>query len=762
MDEILIWIGVRESDINDTKHLFQKSITIFGSGENGNIAMEKSYHKRYNHNSDMPEYSTFFQAEMNKLIEQYPSCKFVCYDAFDTCDFSADIQKRISFSNSYSLLAFLNNKIQHKLWMKDYVDVLPYKIVYGSELTKNYLEKFFPASKEIVIQSRASCGGEGTFYTSVDSFSKKCIPLYDDEQYFVTEYQQNNIPINVHAVIYKDQVVLFPPSIQLISKENNRLKYIGSDFCSYQSLSDHYRQLVNDKALLVCYALREKGYLGVCGIDMIISNESCYFMEINARFQASTAILNQGLSENGCAPVHLYHIESFLHNTSHFSMPTVLINKSLINYHYTSKKEKYLKWLYLKLKQSSEFSLRDDSVDTRDEIEEGSYLYQLNSNCAISCITFQNCVRLHPNVKISLFEIDTSYSYDNLIKLKTLLLSRGVSFSPALWDMIGNANEFDWEEFGAVTLLLFDQIWITSPCFELWHTISPLEIDYDCKHDKPVLKFYGEVLFPIEIMGSDHKSETKTKNGHYLKDIVYMNPDRLRIYHRNGCALQDGQIGCKFCDLYGVDVPFTFEELCEAASYYFNDSRVKHFLIGGGSGFPSDDYSTIINLASFIYQNSGKHIYLMSQPIDDANILNLLKESGVSEIAFNIEMFDRDLAKILMPGKARNTLSDYYKALKLAVEQWGNTGNVRSVILLGFDDINVFKQGIYSLCLLGVAPILSLFRPCPGTPLANYMPLDETETLYYFEIARSICDEFNIKLGPSCKACQNNTVALEL
>ena len=155
-------------------------------------------------------------------------------------------------------------------------------------------------------------------------------------------------------------------------------------------------------------------------------------------------------------------------------------------------------------------------------------------------------------------------------------------------------------------------------------------------------------------------------------------------------------------------------------------------------------------------------IYLMSLPIASKDVLRSLYEAGLTEVAFNVEVFDRSLAQILMPGKGLIPLSVYQVAWKEAVALWGRTGAVRSAVLLGFEDETSFASGIRMLCELGVTPILSIFRPAPGTPLANYMPLDENEVFKFYDIAQRICAEYDIALGPSCPACQNNTVALTL
>lgn len=762
MKETLIWLGVRESDIAATGNIFQGSITIFGTGKNGNISMEQELGKRYNHNSEMLEFGVFFTKAMDQMLEEDPSIKFVQYDSLDSEVFPEHLRSKICYKNSYNLLHLINDKIALKLWASKYVNILPYQLLKGSQIANGGLNFCFPKSESLVVQQSFSCGGEGTFLIRKGQSHNNNLQLDSSEQCIVTEYKKKNISVNIHVVVYEKQVILFPPSVQLISLEKNRLEYVGSDYSAFNALSQHEKNLVFSEAMKIGKALQAEHYLGVCGIDFILVDGCCFFMEVNGRFQASSALLNNDLVNNGFPTLQEYHIDAFNNRCASLPMPPENAIGSMINFYIDDKNLERIDWLRGRIGQSVDFNICDDGFSWSRDYELGCYMFQLRSSRPISSITYQKTVRIHPNVRISSFSIDSSETYDNLLKLKIMLLSRGVSITPTVWNALQEIGGADWEEFGAVTLKLFGKIWVTAPCLERWYSISPLEIDFDRVSGDTILYYYGKKLFPIEVMKEDPNGEIQLKTGHHIKDIVYMNPDRLRVYHRNGCALQDRGMGCKFCDLFGVDTPFEFDEICEAVSYYLDDERVNHFLIGGGSELSNNQCETILNLAKFLHDRSGKNIYLMSQPISDPEILLDLKNHGVTEVAFNIEMFNRDLAKQIMPGKSKNTLKDYYESLKNAVNLWGKSGNVRSVILLGFDDILEFERGIYELCQLGVAPILSLFRPCPNTPLEEYMPLNEEDTLCYFEAAKSICDKFGIKLGPSCKACQNNTVVLDM
>ncbi|MBQ8209219.1 MAG: ATP-grasp domain-containing protein [Clostridia bacterium] len=758
-----VWLGVRESDICHTNNLFTKSITVLGSGQNGNLSMEQHLNKRINHNGLCEGYESFFQESMHNILSENPNSIFIHYDSADGENFSRELKDKIYYSNNPKIVDFLNNKITSKIWAENYIKVLPFKVLSSSNCTKDFLSSSFKNCSSVVIQQEHSCGGSGTFVVDLDSNVDINLPLCSQENCIVTEFKENNVSVNIHAVIYENDILLFPPSIQIVEQKNKRLEYAGSDFSAYKFISQDQRNKVSDAAQTLCKELQKMGYLGICGIDFILADNDCYFMEVNPRFQASTALLNQSLSESNYPSLQEYHIDVFENTSSTLPRPPAFSNGSLIVYQYEKNKKSELKWMHDMLNHSSEFTVCDDSLSWDKEIEDGSYLFQLRSREAISSITYQNSLRIQPNLKISKFDLTNSNEFYNLLCLKILLLSRGINITKLAWSTIVNSDGADYEEFGAITIFVAKKFWVTVPCFEKWHELSPLVLDYDSIKCSFIVSYYSNPLFEVEIMPEDTKANQLTKSGYKVKDIVYLNPDRLRVYHRNGCALQDAGKGCMFCDLFGVKENFTFQDVCEALDYYKNDSRVCHYLIGGGSESSSAQCTNILNIAEHLQKSTNKSIYLMSQPINDINLLKELYSKGISEVAFNIEMFDAELAKRIMPGKAlNNSLNKYYDSLKKAVSIWGNTGNVRSVILIGFDDLKQFSKGIRQLCELGVSPILSLFRPCYGTELEKYISFNEEDTLLYYKTATEICKEYGIKLGPTCKACQNNTVTLEI
>lgn len=755
------WVGIRESDIADTKGIYTGSITIFGSGENGNLSMEKDYHQRIDHNGSCPHYDEFFQQSMQRIIDRCPDARFVQYDALDGALFPEQFQKQFIFQNPYELLSKINSKFYQKKTLENIVPVLPYHVLPAQECRSETLKTLFPTARRAVIQRDFSCGGSGTFQLWLSDSRSSALPVPENEFCMVTAFEEHSISVNLHCVIYAEDFLLFAPSVQIINQDGQRLEYIGSDYSAFQSISQAEQILVSKTAETICQFLQAQRYLGVCGIDLLLSDGKCYLMEINPRFQASSALLNRSLVCVGFPSLQEYHQDSFCNPACSLPRPPHLASGSLIVYHFHQEVAARLHWLWNAVGQSHSFTLCDDNLHWNWKMEDGCYAFQIRSDFALSSPTFQHTLRLHPNVCLSPFEISSEICYGNLLKLKLLLLSRGVSITRKAWCAAQRNGGVDWEEFCAVTIKIARDVWITSPCMEKWQELSPLQIDVEPDDGTFFLRFYGERLMDIEIMQADPRGNRITREGNAYRDIAYLNPDRLRIYHRDGCVLQSCEKGCQFCDLFGTGKSISLSEIFEVLDAYRDEPRVSHYLIGGGSGQPKEEYRAILSIAAHIHSVSRKHIYVMSQPIEEQSALRQLSEQGVTEIAFNVEVFDETIAKRIMPGKSRHSVNDYMRCLENAAAVFGSGGEVRCAVLVGFDELEQFKAGIRRICKTGAVPMLSLFRPCADTPLENFMPVNEADAMTYYQAAKSICDSFYVRLGPSCRACQNNVIALD-
>ncbi len=289
--------------------------------------------------------------------------------------------------------------------------------------------------------------------------------------------------------------------------------------------------------------------------------------------------------------------------------------------------------------------------------------------------------------------------------------------------------------------------------------------------------------------------------------IAFLATDRLRLQHNDGCIFASKGRGCKFCEFTVKDtknrlVSFEEEDILEVVrevmenhDFYNNSNYVwstgecvdrshtgnekrffNHVLIGGGTlsneGHISRDRITKIakeivkiekeRLArqNMSYEDHPLNIYLMCIPPEDLEDLRVWKEAGITEIAFNMEVYNRSVARKIMPEKSRISRSTYLSALIRAVETWETRGAVRSALILGLEKEKSTIEGVAMLTSLGVEPILSIFRPVKGTELSYVMPLESPILYKIYKEAQSLCEQASLRLGPDCIHCQNNTLSL--
>ena len=83
---------------------------------------------------------------------------------------------------------------------------------------------------------------------------------------------------------------------------------------------------------------------------------------------------------------------------------------------------------------------------------------------------------------------------------------------------------------------------------------------------------------------------------------------------------------------------------------------------------------------------------------------------------------------------------------------------MRSLLLVGLEPLERTLAGIEFLASLGCDPVLSPFRPAPGTELSDHRPPSADLMLEAWERSSQIVERHDVKLGPRCIPCMHNTV----
>lgn len=758
----VFWIGCRETEIADCNHFFVGSITIFGSNKNNNHSFDRTTMSRYDYNQDNSQWNIFVEKQIEEICLSYHNAQFMLYSPEEVFSYGEELPKRVICQNDQMLLELLADKHRTRNWLSDCVPILPYLTRIGSSIRYDQVCKAFPGYDEFVAQEVYSCGGSGTYLLSSPGDFQYFIEA--DNTYSISPYIKNSVSPNIHMIIYENEVLILPPSVQLFSSGSDRFHYQGSDYVMYHHLPDEVKKKITNYAYRIGDRLRFAGYRGICGVDFLVDDKEVYLMEINARFQSSTYLINMTMKKMGInCSMQALHMDAFLNPSCTYEVPLLEIPYSFWSYSYSPQLHEQLRYLHNLHKSNKEVILCvDDCLDWNMRLEQGTYLFKSIFNGNIAALSPELQCRIHCNIipqslcaNLGAWDISNAYIW------KIMLLNHGVRISKNAIQSSFDKGGFNFEEFEAVDMLINKQLYVSVPYDANRSELSPFEVEIN-KEKEYQLCYMGKAVANIDLRYTDSIGKNVTKNGFLYSDIAYLGNDRLRIYHRGGCYFKDNKIGCKFCDMEAIERKFIWDDIKEVLDAYTTDIRIRHYLIGGGSETPDSDFHNIIKIASYIKDTTNKPIYVMSLPPLKNTILIQMKNAGVTETAFNLEVFDRKLAQTYMPGKGEISLNVYQAALVEAVRLWGNTGNVRTIFIVGLESKESLLAGIRWACKMGVSPILSLFKPIEGTEMAHLLPPSDDEIIDIYENVLKICHEYGVGLGPSCHYCEDNTIKVSM
>ena len=292
----IIWVGRYEADIYYSYEQFFCVYTYYGSGNGINICYYPNRSDKFDDSEDIDGFLRFVITDVQtRNFTSKPI--LICYNPLWLNYILRNLKDDLFipiFENKYSTLRLLGNKTMTRIWMKDVADIPDFSVMSARDISYESLQNSFPLYEKFVIQENVSEGGYGTYI--LDFTSKETVKTHLDSEaiYYVSPYIRDSIPINATIYIYDGGWFLFPVSEQLLSLDSsNRLIYSGSDFCASERLTKETMSNVNSVCQVIAERIHDIGYRGICGVDLLINGEKIYFIEVNARFQASTMLLDR-------------------------------------------------------------------------------------------------------------------------------------------------------------------------------------------------------------------------------------------------------------------------------------------------------------------------------------------------------------------------------------------------------------------------------------------------------------------------------------
>ena len=750
----LYWIGPRESDVTLIKSLFRESITIYGSNSDGNHSFCKEKGIQVNHNMHYTEVDNFVMLKLQSIMRRDADALFLFYDQSKAFTYNREIIQHTIGLKSQSLINTFSDKLRSRSILQNTVDIIPFISINSSMLNYDFLCSSFSAN-QFIVQDVNSCGGNGTFL--YNQSSAKRVNLSPNKQYIASPYIEKSIPVNTHVFITDNNFYIFPSSVQICKVSSDKIIYHGADYICY----DEFLSKKNNEIILntekVCVVLQKYGYRGVAGIDWLITNDRIFFVEINARFQASTELLNRAIVQRGEKSLQelqfLYftdRLTSYEGFYSNVPFSNYAFSHEDITYNHTSV-----------IKKSNEISICQlDGFDwsSISYTKNNPYLFRVVFSRNI-CSVIQDKVHLHPNFNtMFLYGYFGNNKTINLTYLNIALINHGIRVTQDALHEINRKGTILPAVFDAIDIRIHNDIYINAPYKCALSSFSPFSIELT-----PVgtaLFFYEKYICNAEIIVIPKAIESKkTSSGVHYDSIMQFSSDRIRINLAPVCIYKKTHRACLFCNLPSGNNMYNMEDVKEVIDTCLKELNFRHFLIGGGTLSEEGGWDIILDICCYIRSLCDKDIYIMTIPPKDLTILKKLKNAGVTEVAYNLEIFNRKLAKEIMPGKGYILSKTYETAFLESVKLWGKTGKVRSLVIYGFDSDQDFFKGIERICSIGVEPIISCFRPLNDTPLSHWMPPDTNDVIRIYNKCQQIANHYNLKLGPDCLPCRNNTIS---
>ncbi len=747
--EYLVWVGPRDSDIQFSKS-FKDSICYFSNKNPIPNRKTHIYGKTF---------INFIEVKMKHILRLHSNARFIFYNPKIAYSLNEEMTKYVLCLNKKYILDLLSDKIYTRYWMANYVPVLPSILQDSCHLSFDELENklgYFPA---YIVQQNRSSGGFGTFYVSRENRMLKTLSETYTELFIVSPYIENCLSVNINALIGEKQIYFFPLSLQITEQNGNRLIYHGSDYISIRNLSLDKQTKVQDYTKKILQVIQSLGYRGIIGIDFIIKGDMVYFQELNPRYQASSFLIDASLKEMGYPDLAKMNIDLFYgYNEISLDTKNLLVEYSFYKYIYeeNAKHLYYIEDIARNNSYVSQICLDGWNYDIK--AEKNAYCYAIVFSTNITSLNFDGGYNLYSNITG-----EEEYLKENMftqIGLKIALLNQGCVITKDVADFLNSKGIVKKAVFSSIDFRLSNGLYINAPVNLKFTDFSPFNINVNSDNHL-VLNYYNNTISEIDIEMQPNWYDLCTKNNVTYSTLAYLSTDRLRIKHETACEMKKTGKGCAFCSVPISRNNFNTEDIKEVIDKLLSNPEFRHILIGGGSGNPLEEYKKIIDISKFIRTiNKNIPIYLMSLPPTKDKIIERYKEAGINEVAFNIEIWDRNLAQKIMPGKGQILLETYLHALQYATNLWGTTGNVRTALIVGLDNSETLLKGIQILCEYGIQPMLSVFRPMKNTKLESFVPLSNKALLSFYEKANDICSQYNIKLGPSCDACKNNMLAI--
>lgn len=203
------------------------------------------------------------------------------------------------------------------------VPTLPWH--YTRYLTTASVAEMFSAGPALVVRFPRSRGGMSLWVVAGPEELAALTETRPREGYYcVTPFLSDTVPVNVNACAFCDgRISLHGCSIQLVGVPlctARPLGYAGNDFGALANLPKSALASLDRLTRKVGTWLASQGFIGAFGLDALIRGDEALFVEVNPRFQASSAVATTIDTELDRPSQFIEHTAAFLGDEPHDAM----------------------------------------------------------------------------------------------------------------------------------------------------------------------------------------------------------------------------------------------------------------------------------------------------------------------------------------------------------------------------------------------------------------------------------------------------------
>lgn len=269
----------------------------------------------------------------------------------------------------------------------------------------------------------------------------------------------------------------------------------------------------------------------------------------------------------------------------------------------------------------------------------------------------------------------------------------------------------------------------------------------------------------------DYALDNRIESNEAIRNFVMTHTDRIRLHPILGCVNT-----CGFCNRpKQMTKTYPIELLDKGFQIAREDQRLrpKHTLISSVAPENTLEAYEYLNKIikyfpekypdmEFDLMTAPRSIHPLEAPtqLDYEDFLVFLKDAGIAALSVNLELYNADIRRELIPEKDRIGLMAYLKFIERAVKIFGEY-NVRSMMVAGLEPIEDALKGMDEISKRGAVPEIS-----PLVPMGSHtLSLREKPTPDFLEEllikTDNICRRNGVNLNNTCTPCKHNVLTLQ-